>query len=229
MYRYELHAHTNEGDIFAQFDGAEVVELYSNAGYDGIVITNHYFSLFYEWFKDEIDLNNHKKIIDRYLKGYYRAKNHGEKVGFNVLCGAEVRIDNCINDYLIYGLDEHDFYELPLLNRVKSVRELISVLPDYSVVVQAHPFRNKMVVCNPDLLFGIEGYNGRNEGFRNEMAKYYASHYNKVITSGSDFHGIKDLATGGIATKRKIRSSKDLVSVLRSGEYVLIQNNILDI
>ena len=224
MYKFELHAHTSECDKVAQVSGAEIVKLYRDAGYSGIVITDHYFSLFYEWFKDEICLNDHKKIITRYLKGYYSARNEGEKTGFSVICGAEVRFDNTINDYLVYGLEEKDFYELPLLNRLKNVDELVEVLPDNAIVVQAHPFRDNMTVCSPAPLFGIEVHNGGTDKFRNEMAKIYANHYKKPVTSGSDFHGVSQLAKGGIATKQKIYTSKDLVIVLRSGDYSLIEN-----
>ena len=224
MYKYELHIHTKECDKVAQVGGAEIVNLYKNEGYDGVVVTDHYFSLFFDWFKNEMDVTDHTKIVDRYLKGYYAAKNEGEKVGITVLCGTEVRFDNCINDYLVYGLEEQDFYKLPLLNKLKDVSELVDILPDYSVVVQAHPFRNRMVVDDPSPLFGIEGYNGGTERFRNDMAKYFARLYNKPLTSGSDFHNANHLAKGGIATEKRICTAQDLVSVLRSGEYSLIQD-----
>ncbi len=224
MKKYELHSHTAECDKVALIGGAELVRLYREQGYSGIVITDHYFSLFYEWFNDELCLGNHKRIIERYLRGYYAARNEGEKSGFTVLCGAEVRFDNTVNDYLVYGLKENDFYELPLLNRLKNVKELKDVLPEYAVIVQAHPFRNNMTVCDPEPLFGIEVYNGGTQPFRNEMAKIYAEHYGKVMTSGSDIHKIKALAKGGICTEHNIISSEDLVSVLRCGEYSLICN-----
>ncbi len=222
MKKYELHSHTAECDKVALIGGAELVKEYRERDYSGIVITDHYFSMFYEWFKDELSLGDHKKIIERYLRGYYAARNEAEKSGFTVLCGAEVRFDNTINDYLIYGLKEEDFYELPLLNQLKNVKELKDALPKYAVIVQAHPFRDNMTVCNPEFLFGIEVYNGGTAPFRNEMAKIYAEHYDKVMTSGSDVHRTKALARGGICTDHDIRTSEDLVRVLSSGEYSLI-------
>ena len=120
MNKYELHVHTAECDKVAKIGGAELVKLYCESGYNGMVITDHYFSLFYEWFQDDICNADHQKIIARYLKGYYAAINEGEKRGFTVLCGAEVRFDHFINDYLIYGLEENDLYRLPLLNKLKN-------------------------------------------------------------------------------------------------------------
>ena len=225
MNKYELHAHTSECDKVARLGGGELVKHYSEAGYSGMVITDHYFSLFYEWFAEELSGVDHRRIIDRYLKGYYAALNEGERRGFTVLSGAEVRLDNSINDYLVYGLEEADFYRLPLLNRLKSLDELIEALPDYAIAVQAHPFRDNMTVITPDKLFGIEVYNGGTDSFRNELARLYADHYGKRMTSGSDIHSINALAKGGIATEHKILTSQDLVRVLKSGEYSLITNS----
>lgn len=50
MAKFEMHVHTAECDMVAQVGAAEIVKLYHDAGYDGMVITDHYFSLFYEWY-----------------------------------------------------------------------------------------------------------------------------------------------------------------------------------
>ena len=41
IYKYELHAHTHECDRGAVLGARELVQLYKDAGYDGIVITDH--------------------------------------------------------------------------------------------------------------------------------------------------------------------------------------------
>ena len=222
MNKLELHAHTSECDLVADLGGAELVRSYHAKGYSGMVITDHYFSLFYEWFRDELAGAAHKEIVKRYLRGYYAAREEGERLGFTVLCGAEVRFDHTVNDYLVYGLEEQDFYELPLLNTLHSVDELLATLPDRAVVVQAHPFRNGMTVNTPSNLFGLEVYNGRTDDFRNQMAREFAAHYKRAMTSGSDTHHAKDIARGGIETAHGICCAQDLVSVLRAGEYHLI-------
>lgn len=224
MNKYDLHIHTSECDKVALLSGAQIVKLYVESGYDGIVITEHYFSLFFEWFKDELIEQDSSKIIERYLKGYYNARNEAEKHSFKVFCGAEVRFDGGINDYLVYGLEENDFYNLPFLNRLHSVEELISELPDYALVVQAHPFRDNMTVHSPKALFGIEGFNGCTEKIRNDMAKMFALHYSKTITSGSGFHGIDQLAKGGIMTSADIKTSKELADLLKNGNFEIIEN-----
>lgn len=223
MYKYELHAHTSECDLVAKLSGGELVRAYADQGYSGIVITDHYFSIFFDWFREELEGKSHKEIIDRWLRGYESARNEGEKIGFTVLPGAEVRIDGTINDYLVYGLEIEDLYRLPLLNRMNSIDEVLDILPERTCVVHAHPFRENMTVRDPGRFFGIEVHNGGTDAFRNQLAKVWAEHYGKAMTSGSDCHGPWAVGKGGIITENPIYTPTDLVQVLRGGNYQLIQ------
>ena len=223
MYKYELHAHTCQCDKVATISGEQLVEEYAKAGYHGLVITDHYFSLFFDWFADELTGKTKEEIITRWLKGYHSAKKAGEKIGFTVLPGAEVRFAGSANDYLVYGLEEGDFYTLPYLHQLKNVEELIQVLPSHALVVQAHPFRDRMTVHSPENLFGIEGYNGSNPPIRNDLAKLFASYYGKPITSGSDCHHLHAVGKGGIITENPILCPIDLSLVLKEGKYSLIE------
>jgi len=223
-YKYELHAHTAECDLCASVSGGDIVQMYHDRGYSGIVITDHYFSMFFQWFEAELSGASHEKIMDRWLRGYYSAKERGEQLGMTVLAGAEVRFNGQINDYLVYGLEPDFFYHAPLLNTLQGVEQLKSVLPTDALIVQAHPFRKDMTVCDPTPLFGIEGYNGGTEPRRNQMAKMYAGLYNKPLTSGSDFHHPPALGLGGIATATPVGTAHDLVTTLQGGAYCLIEN-----
>ena len=223
MYKYELHAHTSNCDKVARLSGAELVRAYADQGYSGMVITDHYFSIFFDWFREELEGKSHKEIIDRWLRGYESARNEGEKIGFTVLPGAEVRIDGTINDYLVYGLEIEDLYRLPLLNRINSIDEVLDILPERTCVVHAHPFRENMTVRDPGRFFGIEVHNGGTDAFRNQLAKVWAEHYGKAMTSGSDCHGPWAVGKGGIITENPIYTPTDLVQVLRGRNYQLIQ------
>ena len=224
MTRFELHAHTSECDLAAHASGAELVRIYHAAGYSGMVITDHYFSQFYNWFADELKGKTHREIMARRLKGYYEARNEGEKLGFTVLPGAEVRFDRSpygINDFLVFGCDEEFFLTAPRLNELTDLAELNALLPEGACVVLAHPFRVKMTVMDPTPLFGIEAHNGLTEPFRNQMAEDYAGRFGKALTSGSDCHHPTHACKGGIETPQAIFTPKDLTDVLRSGEYRL--------
>lgn len=222
-YKLEMHTHTAECDLYAKLGGAEIVRRYREIGYHGIVITDHYFSMFFDWFADELTGLAHERVMDRWLRGFEAARCEGERLGMTVLSGAEVRFEGTINDYLVYGAEADFFRRAPLLHRLHSVEELKEALPPEAVIVQAHPFRDKMTVCDPTPLFGIEGYNAGTDPFRNDMAKMFAAHYEKPILSGSDFHHIKALGRGGIATDREVKTAADLVSVLRAGAYRRIE------
>lgn len=224
MYKYELHLHTAENDKVAQVGGAELVRLYRDAGYAGMVVTDHSFALFHEWFADELRGADHRRMVERWLRGYYAARNEGEKCGFTVLPGAEVRFADSINDYLVYGLDEEFFYRAPILHRLRGLDELLAVLPEDACVVHAHPFRDGMTVRNPAPLWGIEVHNAGTDDFRNGMARTFAEHYGKAMTSGSDFHRKDALARGGIMTETPITTPRELITTLRSGMYTLIEN-----
>ena len=223
MGKYEMHIHTAECDLYAHVPAKEIVKMYHNMGYSGLVITDHYFAMSFDWFREDLTEGTSQEFIDRWLRGYREAKKEGGKLGMTVLLGAEVRLDGPnINDYLIYGIDEDFLFRAPYLNRLSSLQELISVLPENACVVQAHPFRDNMTVQSPDLLFGIEVHNGGTEPFRNDLARIFAAHYGKPMLSGSDFHCVEHLARGGIITDIDIQTEQDLVSVLRSGCYELI-------
>ena len=224
MSLFELHAHTSECDLAAHASGAELVRIYHAAGYSGMVITDHYFATFYKWFAAELEGKTHRAVMERRLKGYYEARNEGEKLGFTVLPGAEGRFDKSpygINDFLVYGCDEEFFLTAPRLNELTSLDELKALLPEGACVVLAHPFRVKMTVMDPAPLFGIEAHNGLTEPYRNGMAEAYAAHFGKPVTSGSDCHHRDHACKGGIDTPRVIRTPKDLSDVLRSGDYTL--------
>ena len=118
-YKYELHTHTHECDRCAHLSAAELVRLYKEAGYDGMVVTDHYIERFYRsWFPDEVAGLSHKEQVARWLRGYYAAKEEGEKIGFAVFPGAEVRFDEGPNDYLIYGLPMTSGSDIHGMNRL---------------------------------------------------------------------------------------------------------------
>lgn len=220
--KFELHTHTKENDICVNMTADEIVKAYKNAGYDGMVITNHFFDLSLEWYKDELAGWGHSGIIDYYLRGYKTAKAAGEELGMTILMGLELRFDGTINDYLVYGVNEDFLYNSPLLNTL-NLNSFLKILPPGAVVYQAHPFRNDMTITDPRKLFGIEVYNGGTSEDRNRLAEVWADKYNLKKISGSDFHSISHLARGGVIFENDIASMDDLVRELKAERYSLIK------
>ena len=219
-YRYEIHAHTRNSSRCGKLDGAEIAQKYKDAGYDGIVITDHYAPMSF----DPKEFFNKKQAMDHYLRGYRSAKTV-EDENFSVILGMELRFYATVNDYLVYGVTEEMLYSLPLLLG-KYLRRATKLLrKNGCVVIQAHPFRKFITRANPKHLDGVEVLNGKTDGELNRKAKEWADSFAPNIqTGGSDCHSDSSFATSGIITNEPIRTSEDLVRILKSGEFKIIQN-----
>lgn len=218
-YKYELHCHTSNVSLCAHSSADEAVKFYKERGYDGIVITDHYSPQTFLL----RSLFPHKHI-DLYTKGYKRAK---ELAGddFTVLLGCEVRFFFTIDDFLIYGVNE-DFLRKSGNLMCKYLRRLSTLCKENGLILlEAHPFRELRFRHNPALLDGCEVYNGKDDGKEaNIKAKKWAKKNNfRITTSGGDFHDYNDTVPAGIITDEPIKTNEDLLRILRSGSYTLIE------
>lgn len=215
-YKYELHCHTGCVSRCGRVEPEEIVKLYKEKGYNGIVATDHYSPMTFEpnWAP--------QRQIDFYLEGYRRMKAAAGD-DFTVLLGMELRHYWTANDYLIYGIDEEFLYNagnlmLPWEEKIYKMAKQKGYL-----VYQAHPFRIGMRRCNPDFIDGVEVYNGKTDKKCNDRALEWAKENGKLMVSGSDFHVVKNLARGGIITTEPIKSNTDLLKVLKSQKFEMIK------
>lgn len=143
----------------------------------------------------------------------------------NVILGLELRlINDSFNDYLIYGVSEEWLRKSECFNYMK-IAELSEYVRESGLLIyQAHPFRNRMRVVDPELLDGYEIYNG-NTGHdsRNGIAEEWAKKYDKLAISGSDFHRAEHSINAGIITESPITNNDELLNVLRSQNYQIIK------
>lgn len=216
-YKYELHCHTGCVSRCGRVAPEEIVKLYKDKGYSGIVVTDHYSPMTFKrnWCP--------QKEIDFYLSGYRRMKAAAGE-GFTVLLGMELRHYFTANDYLVYGIDEEFLYQAGNLMKVweKDVYKLAK--KKGYLVYQAHPFRTGIRRCNPDYIDGVEVYNGKTVQSQNNEAYEWAKENNKLMVSGSDFHTVKNLARGGIITAERINNNDDLLRILKSQKFRRIEN-----
>lgn len=219
-YKYEIHAHTKNTSWCGDIDAKDLVEKYKEAGYSGIVITDHYSPMTFhipEFF-------NKKKAIDHFLEGYRKAKKY-ETDDFTVLLGMELRFYATVNDYLVYGVSEEMLYELPFLLRTYIKRASNMLRERGCLFLQAHPFRKMITRANPKYLDGVEVFNGKADKEANDNSLKWAEEINTpVMTSGSDCHRESGVGLGGIITTEPIKSNEDLLRILKSGKYELIKN-----
>ena len=219
-FKYETHLHTKETSGCARMPAEEIPELYKASGYDGVVVTDHYASYFFDKFENK----PWKECVDEYLKGYRSFKEKADKIGLIAILGMELKFDCLPNDYLIYGFDEDFLYENPKLHKMNIIEFSELARKQGLLFIQAHPFRGGMVRENTDLLDGMEAFNGNpRHSSQNELAYEYALNNNLIMLAGSDFHQIEDLATSGIMIEERVTTSKDFA------KYLLAKNRKHDL
>lgn len=216
-YVYEPHFHTKDVSTCACIYAQQAAEIYKNAGYSGVVVTDHFSQ---ECFDKKYPGENWKEKIDYFLTGFRNAKK-AETGEFAVILGLEARFEND-NDYLVFGVDEDFLYNNEWCTKmtIKEFKKLAE--KNQLTVIQAHPFRINSTITNPRYIDGIEIYNGnRRHDSSNNIAEMWAKKHGFITTSGSDFHEHEDLARGGMLFDRFISDSKQFRAELLAGRYEL--------
>ena len=215
-YRYDLHVHTKETSGCGRVPARRVVDLYREIGYDGIVITDHYLQDFFSG----LGRRPWSEKVQRFLAGYRAAAERGREVGLRVFFGLELRFADDPLDYLVYGVDEDFLLAHPELLAADLAKLRALAKARGFLVYQAHPFRPGSSPAAPELLDGVEVYNGNpRHDSRNHLALEFARLHGLGMISGSDFHQPDDLGRGGIEVEEEILRSEELVEVLRRQNF----------
>jgi len=214
MYKYDVHVHTAEVSPCGQVRARDIVKLYKDKGYDGIVITDHYYIEYFECLNE----TTWEDKIKSYLSGYYAAREAGYKYGIDVFLGMELRFKESINDFLIYGIDEDFLFDNPMLYEW-NLEEFRQLKNKYDILIyQAHPYRGRCSAVSSDLLDGVEVYNCHpRHNSRNYLALEFAKKNDDLlILSGSDAHMVDDVGRGGILSESRIKDSHHMLDILRN-------------
>ena len=216
----ELHLHTDEMSPCGHVPAEEMVRLYHEAGYATLVFTDHYYPKIYEAHGGV----SHEELVARYEKTFRKAAAAAAGYGMTALFGLEIRFTDADNDYLVYGMDFDFFRKHDRMMELGLERFSELSHREGFYLIQAHPFRKGMKIQNPALLDAMEIHNGNpRHDSRNDVARLWAEKYGLTATSGSDAHQTEDVGRGGIATESRITTMEELISVLKSGEYSLIE------
>lgn len=215
-YKTELHLHTSPASGCSEVAPEVAVKLYADLGYQSIVVCNHFFDgMRYRGDKE--------KCISAYLADYDLAVEAGIKYDINVILGCEFRCTENVNDYLLFGIDRDflkDAYDC--LDKDMGIEAFSKHFRrEDRLLIQAHPFRDGMTAVLPEHLDGIETFNMHpNHNSRVALANKYAKEHGLIPTVGSDFHHLGHEGVSALLTKTEIKTSRDIVRVLRSRDYL---------
>lgn len=189
-YRYETHLHTSQGSACGFSTGREIVQLYKEMGYRGIIVTDHFFRG-----NSAVprDLPWREKI-ELFCAGYEDALAEGKRCGLDVFFGWEQRFKG--DEFLVYGLDKQWLLEHPEMELWTRRDQLEQVRRAGGCVVQPHPFRDrdyiKQILLGLQFADAIEVANAGNQPYNDAYALRYAREYDLFVTAGSDNHWADD-------------------------------------
>lgn len=220
MFKTETHLHTLEVSPCGKISAEDMVKLYHEQGYSTVCISDHVKQ---EYFDKMGDIS-WKKKVDAVLRGCYKAKKVAKKYGVKVITSAELLLEKSRpNHYLIYGNTKKFLYNYPNCCKM-GIEEFYKIANENGIlVIQAHPFRDDKNNPTPNFVHGFEIFNSnpRHEDY-NEKAKTTAIDNGLFMVAGSDAHRLEDVAKSGIATEKIIKTSKDLIKVIKSGKFEII-------
>ena len=219
MFKYETHIHTMQASACARITGGEQAIQYKECGYDGIMITDHFFRGNTCIRKDM----PWKERINMFCSGYEDAKKTGDNIGLKVFFGYEETYDG--TDFLVYGVDKEWMLQHPEMEFWTIEQQYKEIHKAGGIVIQAHPFRDRYYIPKirlyPHNVDGVEVINKSNLPEENQQALEYATKYNLPMTCGSDGHRDRVLG-GGIAVEHELYSIQDYIDLIKRKEKLTL-------
>lgn len=220
MFKTETHVHTTEVSQCSKRRARDLVKAYKEAGYSTIIITDHFQTNTVGTYGD-IPWSDKMTI---FLYGYYRAKFEGDKLGLNVLPGAEFGFPGVPNHYLAFGITKEFLDSHPDLHKY-DIETFSRVAREAGIfIVQAHPFRDGKCFPTPEYIDGIEIYNSNpHHEDHSDMSEELAKAHGLYVTAGSDAHGDASIAGTGLESDYEIKTIEDFISLVKSGKAKIIK------
>lgn len=222
-YKTELHCHSSNVSMCSDITPSELIFNYKVSGYSGIALTNHFYP------NSTKARLGYKKYAEWFIDGYREVKEKGMAAGIKVYLGMEIRFEENMNDYLIYGISE-DFVRFGVSPKVKTLREFVSQCkPEDSILIQAHPFRDSMRLMPTELLDGVEVYNMHpNHNSRNALAAQYALEFKEgIFTCGTDYHHAGQDSLSALLSEDIPDSESALVRTMRDNPIYKVGSSVI--
>lgn len=171
---------------------AQLTERAMKIGLDGICITDH-------------DTADAKSIIE----------NSIDSSGICVFVGIEYTTAK--GDFLVFGPIEHIPRGMDAENLLRWINK------EGGIAIPAHPFRKDRPVDVNILRSSkvIEGLNGRNRQYENELCKKWLKRRGNGMKEigGSDAHTLEEIGQVFTVFEKNIYNVEDLINELHSGHY----------
>ncbi|MBR5191890.1 MAG: hypothetical protein IKW33_00585 [Clostridia bacterium] len=220
MIKLETHCHCKGGSPCGQTPPKKLVEEYKNAGYGGIVLTNHSNEKSYNTYEG----TTHKEKINFFFSLYEEFEKECVKNGLKAFYGIEVgTTDN--NEFMLYGFNKAFLYDnKPLF--YYNQKELFAFAEKHNLFMyQTHPFRDGISLGNPKLMHGAESFNGHYNHFNhNEKAKEFCEKNKLIKISGTDYHIVDEIKTGGIYIPENVTDVFELTNYIFNNKVQIFEN-----
>lgn len=217
-YCYDLHTHTAPVSPCGRLSVRELIAQYRALRYDGIVLTDHFRT---DFWNGEGDWN---ACAERFLAPWREGCALALE-GFWVGRGMEIRFYDSPNDFLLYGwstelflAEGHNWLTMGLENFFAQYHEQM-------LIIQAHPNRwDSTHPADRRWLHGVEVYNTnpRHDSHNEVTMAWVKETTGLILTAGSDSHCTEDVGRTGILTDRPLRSEAELAALLCAGNYRLL-------
>ena len=218
----ELHMHTSQSSACGRGTPEQMVRTYKEAGYDGIVVTDHFMNG-----NTCVDRDlPWEEQVDSYCLAYEKAKIEGDKIGLSVFFGFEYNYFT--TEFITLGLDKAWIKAHPEILHMEPQEYLTLVRKSGGLAIHAHPYREASYISvhrfYPEYVDAVEVINlGNRDDKYNQFALRYAREHNLPMTSGSDCHSPRGQIGAGIAMNERPEKIEDIVRCIKSGTgYTLL-------
>lgn len=225
MYKYEMHLHSKGCSLCSIATAEELIIAAKNKGYSGVVFTNHFF-------RGNTCIDRKlpwESFVSAYEEDYLRAKEFGQKIDMDVLFGIEEGLGRG-KEILVYGLTPEIIKSNPEFKSMQLPELYKFIHKNGGFAVCPHPFRRRDYIIEPDkepdlrYFDAIEVSNHCNPVEDNLKAAIFAKRTGIPTIAGGDAHSVDGMGYSGLAFKKRIRNSKELVKQLKANKYKLIVN-----
>ncbi len=217
-HKWETHLHTSEGSACAHSTGAEMARAHLAAGYEGIIVTDHFFN---GNCAVPGDLPWEERVA-RFCAGYEHARIEGERIGLRVLFGLEFSFRG--TDFLTYGIDRGFLLAHPGMDAWEPATFFSEIHRAGGFIAHAHPFRTAFYISEirlyPEGVDAVEIENAsHSDPDTDRQAHAFALRHKLLMTAGSDTHDDDRLFGGGMRFHHAIGSIGDFIAAVRNRQW----------